>query len=593
MITYNASALLRSIAFLVALVVNAYSAKLRTFAPESWEYVGPFPTGKPEFDGDPLAAYGGVLGIPRPGKGGSREATFASELAVKGFVGWSRWTAENGHVQFGDPSRGLVDWNGLVGETGSHEVLEHQGWALGDVSLSRAGRYSVACLGLNTVYVSSIVGMSSPSLKNVSGEAHRCRPTAVLVPLAADQYGSGRVHGALDVTSASLKINGGAVTLFAPIRAKVSGRFGCQLTGPHEGPADRKKKKRRTELQDDSAPAALAVARIQVWAPLWMPDLVGSALMGVPPIDKARSSSRGDSATFEQQPYQRKFSSAAPLAVPVFNPSRSTKVLTRARAEIRKTVTNTGEANDARRLAASVLGTVHDTAAISVADGQSAVLPILLMVEHNDTSPGNVNSEASALAACEPIKFDLFLTFKTVDSPNGRSGTAAATEDIAAKGLSVRCRKPSQSFIYSFMDHDGTPSRAAAVAPPGTLAKALAKRRKMKKHHQLIKDEKTKESKENASSTIPILLSLHGTSITPESQVSRSVFFFLTSRNPYGFECMYLRRTPTSAWTTLRPKTIPSGLRIFGWPPRRVMAPITGNIRATFLLWLLPTPSQS
>ena len=56
-----------------------------------------------------------------------------------------------------------MDWNALVKDTSGTEVVEHQGWALGDFRVPRAGRYSVHCSHLNTLYVERRVPTPSAS----------------------------------------------------------------------------------------------------------------------------------------------------------------------------------------------------------------------------------------------------------------------------------------------------------------------------------------------------------------------------------------------------------------------------------------------
>lgn len=86
----------------------------------------PLPTTPGEFDGDPLASYGGIHKLPR-----ATSATFASELATSGVVGWRKLQGQA--VQ---QARGAgvavsltlpdIQWNDLVRALSAMEVLEFQ-----------------------------------------------------------------------------------------------------------------------------------------------------------------------------------------------------------------------------------------------------------------------------------------------------------------------------------------------------------------------------------------------------------------------------------------------------------------------------------
>ena len=67
-----------------------------------------------------------------------------------------------------------------------------------------------------------------------------------------------------------------------------------------------------------------------------------------------------------------------------------------------------------------------------------------------------------AFPPCTPLTFDLEVS-------------AEGQEEAVTRlpRLTLRCRDPSQSFIFSFLDHDGTASRAAAIAPPDAVERAF------------------------------------------------------------------------------------------------------------------------
>lgn len=122
------------------------AARGEILEPQKYEYVGPFPMGKTELDGDPLQVFGGARALfaqheAQP----SKKVRFISELATGGYVGWSTLRAQQGAV---DVSPRRVDWNRLVQGLSGRGVLEFQGWLFGRVAITRAGRYLAACEGV-------------------------------------------------------------------------------------------------------------------------------------------------------------------------------------------------------------------------------------------------------------------------------------------------------------------------------------------------------------------------------------------------------------------------------------------------------------
>ena len=116
--------------------------------------------------------------------------------------------------------------------------------------------------------------------------------------------------------------------------------------------------------------------------------------------------------------------------------------------------------------------------------------------------------------ACDDVK----------DSASGKKGNGCI--QIAAPKLQhrLRCRSLNQSFLFTFLDHDGSAQSAAAIAPLplGTLPKEAGKSKKGK-------GKKTASSTASESTdpppllidgveSVPILLSLHGTGVSAGSQ---------------------------------------------------------------------------
>lgn len=99
-------------------------------------------SGKGEFDGDSLEAFGGIRTVER----GPRNATFISELVDGGVVRWMTLRPDNsGAVSVNFPN---VRWQQLVNAIGT-TVLEWQSWLVAFVHVERetAGQYQLHCSG--------------------------------------------------------------------------------------------------------------------------------------------------------------------------------------------------------------------------------------------------------------------------------------------------------------------------------------------------------------------------------------------------------------------------------------------------------------
>ena len=156
---------------------------------------------------------------------------YYSELPSSGVITWSSLASSpDGSVRL-EPQG--VDWRGLMNSLNSMEILEHQGWAVGQVAIPATGRYVVHCSGLRTVYV---------------------RRGTHLVPLASDQYSSGLVRSVVSFTQ-------GKRELYAHVRAKVSTQWRCSVEPAAGGTED-------------------ALALLRMSEPPWLPDVVDGHLMG-------------------------------------------------------------------------------------------------------------------------------------------------------------------------------------------------------------------------------------------------------------------------------------------------------------------------
>ena len=140
-----------------ALLAQARSQRV----PATYDIIGPFPIGKNEVDGDPLAAHGGAFAHwlthhnASLGRGTHAQGAghVASELASGGYVSWepTRPTADGSfRVGWSDAQ---VMWGGLVQSMGQRAVLEVQAWAFGTLAVIVPGHYALDCRGVHKAWL--------------------------------------------------------------------------------------------------------------------------------------------------------------------------------------------------------------------------------------------------------------------------------------------------------------------------------------------------------------------------------------------------------------------------------------------------------
>lgn len=132
-----------------------------------------------------------------------------------------------------------------------------------------------------------------------------------------------------------------------------------------------------------------------------------------------------------------------------------------------------------------------------------------------DIAPGQIQflivklSSSSPLISkdCEPVGITLVL--KT-------------SEGQGRLPLTLRCRKKGESFLFTFLDHDGSVQHAAAIEPLGTCSKILC----------------------------PVLLTLHGTTVPPQNQAD-SYKRMVRDKFLFGVEGMWLLAPTRYVYTFL------------------------------------------
>jgi hypothetical protein len=117
---------------LTAIVAIYYSYGQSNLGGLDFDVLAPFPRGEREV-ADPLAAFGGILGIPRGG-----DQLYPSELADGGFIGWQSYQSDESGGLALNYSRGCGEWSTpgapcvrlpFIGQSVDTSVYSIQGWA--------------------------------------------------------------------------------------------------------------------------------------------------------------------------------------------------------------------------------------------------------------------------------------------------------------------------------------------------------------------------------------------------------------------------------------------------------------------------------
>ncbi|RUP51139.1 hypothetical protein BC936DRAFT_149748 [Jimgerdemannia flammicorona] len=122
---------------------------IRSFVPQLWEVLGPFPTGMREqdFGADPLEAFGGFANLPF-----SIVDRYPSELADNGTVGWfTIKTGTDGKTVGPIPFKG-VRWSFNQLSQG-WAVNQFQAWARSRIVLARATTLRIQCTSVGDFHV--------------------------------------------------------------------------------------------------------------------------------------------------------------------------------------------------------------------------------------------------------------------------------------------------------------------------------------------------------------------------------------------------------------------------------------------------------
>ncbi|XP_055880964.1 uncharacterized protein LOC106057948 [Biomphalaria glabrata] len=333
---------------------------------KEWHFIGPFGIGKTEFDGDPLAAFGGIQNASRFRFSSHASTKYNSELVFGGEITWSmiKQNEANEMVQV----RPKVNWNDLVSSLGSMGITEWQGWVVGNIFVNEDNTLlSYQCLGVARCFIEK-------------------------KPIAGDLYHRNQFW--FPVT-----LSRGVHSIFIPLRSKVNANFQFSL---------------------------MKSASFNILKPPFLPDVQKSYL---------------PSNFFIPLPVSNLM---AKNWLKIIN----VKVQKQAKGET---------------LVASLAHTYN-----TIAPGQTKV--VVISLELKDRTHG-----AQLTPTCTDIDLEL------------KVQTSEGSENVA---LVLRCRNKGSSFLFTFLDHDGSVQHAAAVEPIGLCPDKIC----------------------------PVFLTLHGTTVPPQNQ---------------------------------------------------------------------------
>lgn len=354
---------------------------------EEWRFIGPFVIGKTEFDGDPLAAYGGVRNVSRFRYDSKAAVTFFSELTTDGTIKW-REVKQTQDLEVVRVSP-KVDWNDLVSSLGSLAITEWQGWVVGDLVINENDlQLSFQCLGVAKCYIGS---------KQIVGDLYHRSQFWFPVTLPR-----------------------GVHSVFIPLRSKVAANFKFSIS---------------------KMPA------FKVLDPSFLPDLYNGFL--------------------PENSY---------LSIPVSN------LMTDKWLKINKV--KFVDQSHGEVLVPVLVGSVDD-----IAPGQ--IKPVIIQLKMETDS-----KNTKIISACQNID----LTLKV--------STSEGTENLK---VTLRCRNEGSSFLFTFIDHDGSVQHAAAVEPLGTCK----------------------------TEACPVVLTLHGTTVPPQNQAD-SYKRMVNGEFQFGVKAMWL-----------------------------------------------------
>lgn len=354
-----------------------------------WHYLGTFPVGKNELDGDPLSDFGGIVKLFRKYRRDKKQKLkhIVSELVSGGSISWAKLPIEGKRGDVFVRPRD-VDFSQLVQGLQSIEVQEVQGWAVAEFNVKRAGQYSIWCPGSLTCYVDRFDTM-----------------------LTGDMFRTGRIRNTAHLSE-------GRHQIYVYLKYKGQTQFNVEI--------------KRVPV--------VGKKTLHFFPPDFLPDVV-SLGAGVHDPDLPGS--------------DYGLADGSVIAVPVLNLGTQWR-------EVRFSAQHNSASIDVR------VSKVNRTVSYLVAPGQLSSVPLFLNI-----------STPIPPALC-PFNFHLKPESRALPSEEqalgSKKGPVWTSHEMMTRNslkLSIRCRTTRQSFVFTFLDHDGSVSRAAAIAPLSTKSTEL------------------------------------------------------------------------------------------------------------------------
>jgi len=203
-----------------------------------WWSIGPFASGKAEYDGDPLEAHGGVRQLFErgPGSGSKRKVTKDYFFAEHVDGGQLEWRSVDAQLSSGgNPPLGVValphehvPFRGLMNSPpagSASDVLHVQYWVVGSIRVKQPGRFEINSPGIHTFEL-ALAASNASSIGPIAGNIYSEQTDIVNAPISLPDAGLyhvfARVRGKVPLHfSFGLKpLEGGA----RPLRAWVKTR---------------------------------------------------------------------------------------------------------------------------------------------------------------------------------------------------------------------------------------------------------------------------------------------------------------------------------------------------------------------------------
>ncbi|CAD7943000.1 unnamed protein product [Amoebophrya sp. A120] len=395
---------------------------------------------------------------------------------------WARVTPRN------------VQWSQLVQQLSSMEVLEWQGWAIAKFGpLAENTTYTVGCEGVHTFYIDGFEQI-------FPGDMFRTRRISSAVSFASENKQDGQQHQH-HVLYVPLKIRGNA------------GEFRCRV-----------ERVVSTEMNKVESFATVEVKKAL------LPELLHHAERNT----KTQALLDGAGATSEDKETARAAEGSFPTTT-LMGEHLSLAITNHLSAEWLQFRFQPCENRNSCKPdvfevlplegAGGVTSTTGGQYSFSdlVAPGQATALPVRFRLIGEGRKKYDLQSPPRA---CDSVGLQLDVFMRVLAQPDAgddrqdglkKNGTEDDWNYLKTLRFTLSCRTARQSFVYTFLDHDGTVNRGAAIMPrthqDELLHEATSNQKEAPSGQGRGDDGRLEEEKPR----YPVLLSLHGTGVDPRN----------------------------------------------------------------------------